>query len=100
MDGSGTLDILDLTQLTAKVYRSSGSNQGVMKASVPGRTLHGDVNCDGMINAADVVALAQYLFHGGEQPCEVKSEATETPDDGSTQPAQPNPVSTEPKKDE
>jgi hypothetical protein len=37
------------------------------------RVARGDVNADGIINIGDVVALVNYLYRGGDEPCPVEA---------------------------
>ena len=37
------------------------------------RVTRGDVNADGIINIGDVVALVNYLYRGGDEPCPVEA---------------------------
>lgn len=61
VDGSGALNLLDITYLISFVYKG-GIN--------PRYSVHmGDVNCTGDINIMDIIHLIGYLYHDGPEPC-------------------------------
>jgi hypothetical protein len=61
IDGSGYLNILDITHLINYIYFDGLAP----KYDV----LMGDTNCDGYINLLDVAHLISTLYHGGPLPC-------------------------------
>jgi hypothetical protein len=62
VDGNDVINLVDLVKL---------SNYVALPLTKPGPTPFkhlGDVNCDGLVNAADVTLLYQYFFAGGTPP--------------------------------
>lgn len=60
MEDYGGYGISDIIYLVNYLYRSGPP---------PHPLTHGDVNCDGTVNASDIVYLINYLFRNGPSPC-------------------------------
>ena len=63
MNGDGSTDILDLTQLVRMLYNA-----------LAGRLALADLNSDGVVNAADMTVLSNYLFKNGVAPDATKAD--------------------------
>ncbi len=63
MDGSGTLDISDVTRMVKLIYDQLSE-----------RVSHADLNGDGVVNSADLRFLVSYLFEQGPAPDVAKAD--------------------------
>lgn len=61
-DGSGGINILDVTYIINYLYKGGPA---------PDPEMAGDANCSQTINILDVTYLINYLYKGGPAPCEI-----------------------------
>ncbi|MCX6829603.1 MAG: hypothetical protein NT002_10025 [candidate division Zixibacteria bacterium] len=62
IDGSGVINLSDITRLIVWLYKGG--------SSIPPVTLEvGDVDCSGVINIRDIVSLIRFVYRNGSAPC-------------------------------
>lgn len=61
VDGSGEVNVFDITYLISFLYKGGSSPKYDTKM--------GDTNCDGLINLFDISHLIRFLYQGGPEPC-------------------------------